>query len=137
MLPNALINACERNDFVWHRADTRHVDAAFDSLSLERRGEFFEFSRRYCLQFVSESMPFEMVDFVEEDGHIADLIDYAHSELGISRDLIPISTYEAEALFCVRPSDDNVLLISQAIARQGWHEELLSASFWEFMFSHL
>ncbi len=136
-IPDALVAACERNAFVWHRQNPEAVEAAFDSLALAKRGEFFAFTKRYCLQFTSPTLPFELVDFVECDGEISGLVGYAHDELEIAKDLIPISPYEASSIYCVRVSDDSVILVAWSYEIDSWEEERLSDSFFAFMLEHL
>lgn len=137
MIPQSLTVACERNNFVWHRESPEDVDRAFDELMLEKQGEFWQFSRVYCFQFVSETLPFELVDFLEDDGQISDLLEYSHRELEIPNDLVPISTYEAESLYCVRPSNSQVVLLTPSNGGEGWDEEEISGSFFTFMLEHL
>ncbi|WP_230293219.1 hypothetical protein [Croceicoccus sp. Ery5] len=137
MIPQALTEACERNKFVWHRESPQDVDFAFDDLMIEQQGEFWQFSRVYCLQFVSETLPFEMADFLEDDGQISDLVEYAHRELQIPNDLIPISTYEAESLYCVRPGTSQVVLLTPSKGGEAWDEQEISSSFFTFMLEHL
>lgn len=137
MIPTELVAACERNSFVWQRANADDVDRAFDRLSLDKSGQFFEFCRKYTLQFVSDTLPFELSDFLEDDGEISDLVDYAHEELGIDKNFIPISSYFASSIYGVFPSDDRVVLLTSNDDGTGWNEEILSPSFFAFMRQHL
>lgn len=137
MIPAELIEACERNDFMWHRENPDDIDHAFDKLGLNKSGEFFAFCRKYCLQFISSTLPFELVDFVEDDGEILDSVDYAHAELGIARDFIPLSSFFASSVYGVFPNDDRVVLLTPSDEDESWNEEILSPSFFKFMSAHL
>jgi hypothetical protein len=135
-IPDALINACERNKFVWHRESPEEIDVAFDKLSLPKRGELYDFSKRYCLQFSSETLPFQLYDIVEDDG-ISDNVFYAREELGISPELLPISPYEAESIYVVDVSNDHVVYLTADDSSEKWNTEVLSESFYRFMLENL
>ncbi len=137
MIPTELVAACERNSFVWHRSDPDDVDRAFDRLKLQKSGQFFAFCRKYCLQFVSDTLPFELADFLEDDGEISDLVDYAHEELAVAKTFIPISSYIAGAIYGVFPNDDRVVLLTPNDDGESWNEEILNPSFFAFMRLHL
>lgn len=135
-IPSALIDACEKNEFVWHRESRTEVAKAFDELGLTKGGQFFEFSKKYCLQFVSETLPFELVDFVEE-GEISDNVFYARDELGIDPELLPISPYEAESIYAVDVTNDSVLFLTPDDDGEDWNKEIISNDFYQFMLEHL
>ena len=135
-IPIALVDACERNEFVWHRENPAEIDAAFDELSLNKGGELYEFAKRYCLQFASDTLPFQLADFVEDDG-ISDNVFYAREELGIDPRLIPISLYEEESLYAVSAEDDRVVLLTPAASGDDWSIDVVSESFNDFMQAHL
>lgn len=136
-IPIALVEACERNSVVWHRQSAHDIDAGFDELELPRSGELYEFAKRYCLQFYSRSMPFELTDIIEEDGVVSGNVYYAREELRISPELLPISAWEAEAIFVVNTADDSVLLLTADDQGDGWHSEILASSFYDFLMEHL
>ena len=135
-IPPALIAACERNEFVWHRENPDCVDAAFDELALKKQGQLYRFARRYCLQFASDTLPFQLADFVEDDG-ISDNVFYAREELGIDPRLVPVSLYEAASLYAVSVEDDRVLLLTPAASGDDWSSEVVIGSFYDFMQVHL
>lgn len=135
-IPSSLIKKCEINEFVWHREDPSEVDAAFEELMLKKNGEIYEFCREYCLQFVSKTIPFQLVDIIEDDG-ISDNVFYARDELGIDPQLLPISPYEAESIYVVDTGDDRVLMLTANEADDGWNAEIISNSFYAFMLKHL
>ncbi|WP_447725977.1 hypothetical protein [Sphingomonas koreensis] len=136
MIPSALIEKCDRNKFVWHRQSPSDIDAAFEELGLPKTGELYAFARAYCLQFASESLSFQLVDIVEDDG-ISENVFYARDELGIEPRLLPISTYEAESILVVDVGDNRVLLLTPNDAGDGWVREVVSPSLYAFMYSHL
>ncbi len=135
--PIALVEACERNRLVWHRQSAQDIDAGFDELYIPRSGELYEFAKRYCLQFASRTMPFQLTDIIEEDGVVSDNVYYAREELRIAPELLPISAWEAEAIFVVNTNDDSVLLLTADDQGDSWNSEILASSFYDFMLDHL
>ncbi|HEY0597559.1 hypothetical protein [Sphingopyxis sp.] len=136
-IPNDLIDKCERNQYCWHRETPSDIDVAFEKLGLPKTGELYIFARKYCLQFASESIPFQLVDIVEDDGTISDNIYYAREELKIEPTLVPISTYEAESILVVDVNDERVLQLTPNDAGDAWISEIISPSLYSFMLSHL
>jgi hypothetical protein len=135
-IPSALIEACERNEFVWHREDPSQIDAAFSDLELPKGGQLFEFAKRYCLQFVSETLPFQLMDIVEDDG-ISDNVFYAREELEIDPSLLPISAYEAESIYVVDSASNEVKYLTFDEEIDEWSEQVVGSDFYSFMLQHL
>jgi hypothetical protein len=136
MIPAELIEACDRNSFVWRRQSPDDIDKAFDELSLLRSGELYEFCKQFCLQFHSDTLPFELAEIVDEYG-VSDNIYYARDELGISPEMVPISPWGAEAIAVVDTTNDSVLILTANDSGDGWNQDILSASFYAFMQEHL
>lgn len=135
-IPAALIEKCERNQYVWRREKPSDVDVAFETLGLPKTGELYEFSRTYCLQFASQTIPFQFADFLEDDG-ISDNVYYAREELKIEPTLLPISIYEAESIFVVDVNDDRVLELTPNEAGDAWVSETVGSSLYSFLLANL
>ncbi|WP_447760992.1 hypothetical protein [Sphingopyxis panaciterrae] len=136
MIPSSLIEKCNRNKFVWYRQSPTAIDAAFEELGLPKLGELYTFARAYCLQFSSDSLPFQLEDIVDDHG-ISDNVYYVRDELGVEPRLLPISTYEAESVFVVDVEDNRVLLLTPNDTGDGWVREVMSPSLYALMDSHL
>lgn len=136
MIPATLIDACERNSFVWHRQSPDEIDTAFDELRLPRSGELYEFCRQFCLQFHSDTLPFQLAEIVDEYG-VSDNVYYARAELGVPPEMVPISPWEAEAIAVVDTTNDSVLILTANDSGNGWNQDILSTSFYTFMQAHL
>lgn len=135
-IPTALIEKCNRNPYLWRRETPNDIDVAFETLGLPKSGELYVFARAYCLQFSSESIPFQFADIVEDDG-ISDNVYYARDELKIDPTLLPISVYEAESIFVVDVNDDRVLELTCDETGEAWVSETVSSSLYSFLLSNL
>lgn len=135
-VPSALLEACTRNSFAWLRQSPDEIDRAFDELLLPQSGELYEFCRRFCLQFHSATLPFEMTEIVDEYG-VSDSIYYARDELCIPPEMVPISSWEEEAIAVVDTTNDSVLILTANDSGDRWSRDILSTSFYAFMQEHL
>ncbi|WCM27316.1 hypothetical protein NDN01_25605 [Sphingomonas sp. QA11] len=132
-IPNDLTKLCEQNAFCWHRNSPKYIDEAFDQFGWERSGELYEFLLIYALQFNAIKFGYELLDIVDEDGRISDNIEFFYEELGIERDFIPLSSFEAGGAYVYRIRDGKVFEIKSNADLGQFEYEEIAGSFFNFM----
>lgn len=132
-LSEQLIALCEANKYVWHRKNPDTVRQAFAQMGLDESCQFSMFLQRYDMQFFSKKIDYELTDILYEDGVIADVVDYAHSELEIDKKYLPLSVYHVESIYLVDTEDNSVVYATWDDELHKWNYELVSESFFEYM----
>jgi hypothetical protein len=132
MIPTKLIIACEKNKFAFNRDSQAYAESAFDKLKLNKKNELFVFCESYCLQFLSDKIDYELLDFIEYDGAISDNVFFAREELLIPHNQVPISSFEAGSIYTV-DVDTNGVFVFRSDDSGNLVEELVDKSFFNYM----
>lgn len=136
-IPAVLVSLCDANRFMWRRDNPAGVREAFRDLGLREDAQLCVFLQCYAMQFVSDKIDYQMVDIIEEDGALSTFVEYCHQELEIGGHYLPISTYEAGALFAVDTLTDVVLYVTWNDAEDGWRYDVLHPDFYSYMIEAL